>query len=104
MKKFKSITGLVLVVLFLVLIVSLYYSSRGCEEFECLVMLIPTLPWYLLVQDAMSNNFNENIFYTVCVMSVLLNAIILYLIGVGVENLFNQMRRRIKNLRNTARK
>lgn len=93
MKKNKSITGLTLLVLFLIWVGVVYFTSIDCNSFGCLVRIFPALPWFLLFGRfyALLNFENSSLAgYVIYLVSIIINTAILYVIGADVEKLIRK--------------
>jgi hypothetical protein len=83
-----SITGWVLVIIFALISAYYIYDAQTCRGFLCgLTMIIPIFPWALVVDWA---SRSEWLFWTFYVVSLLINATILYLIGAGIAKLVSR--------------
>ena len=100
---FKSTTGWALVTLFLILTAVVFYSSKGCgEKLECLILLLPIMPWSFLMGKYVLPYMGYSV--SLYIMFIMLNCIILYFIGAEIENLYHQTKQRIQNSKATKKK
>ena len=93
MKKNKSITGLTLLVLFLIWVGVVYFTSIDCNSFGCLVRIFPVLPWFPLLGRfyALLNLENSSLAgHVIYMVSIIINAAILYVIGADIEKLIRK--------------
>lgn len=88
MKFPKSKFGLTLSIIFFLISVVLAIYSETCGDDICgYVVLIPTFPWWMLSFFI----HGSSVAYVLFLLSIVINSIIVYWIGKGVEKLFSKI-------------